>query len=697
MIKKIRANNFLSWEKLEFEIEKGVTLIEGWNHDDNTSEACGKSSIFDALCWGLFGRTGRDINTDEVIREGTKTCSVTIELKDGTKIVRRRNPNKLFIQKPNSEETIIGKDARETQEKIDELVGTNFTIFCQSCYFAQNYPEKFLTASPTDKSAILSKIQNLDIFDQARKKAVNKAKFLDEKLELLKKDIDHQQNILEHRETEKDGILVLKSQFEEQKANSIEKLENRLLEAKQTLEKSQKNLDDYPTTEVLNKKIESLETEISEMSEVKIKIASEIESVDEKANQKTQIQNKVSEKQSQIENESCDITELEEEIEKLKKDEMTDSHPNVRHHLSQIENIENEINNLKNPKDKKCPTCGTILAKSEDNSHIENHILKKVSDLKLAEKAIKVAKEEHLKQNQSTIDTKLKGIESSQKRINELKKEIEDLKEAISKVVIKSVEEYKKDLKKINSLINDKKIKKIEYNNLDRAISELKYSVKASKSEVEELLGDIDDENKKTSEKHDLKIKEIEAKMNETKEEFKKFKVELGEKQTERDNLEILKKSFKEVKQYLFSNLLAELTRRANRYLGEFFEVPIKVKFLVDTQVRGIPKINVSVCLDGKERSLGLYSGGQYKRIQLATDLALSDIVSSRGGKSLGLRIFDESLHNLSDVSRKKVLEILRQYRGSSLIIEHDQIFRTAFDNVKKVELIEGVSKWVGN
>jgi DNA repair exonuclease SbcCD ATPase subunit len=106
-------------------------------------------------------------------------------------------------------------------------------------------------------------------------------------------------------------------------------------------------------------------------------------------------------------------------------------------------------------------------------------------------------------------------------------------------------------------------------------------------------------------------------------------------------------------------------------------------------------KIDVSVSIDGKDRPLGLYSGGQFRRIALAVDLALSDITCARNSNKLNLMILDEYCKDLSEVSMEKVLKLLQSRKGSTILIEHNSIFKSIVNNVFEVELINKVSRRV--
>ena len=73
MFNKIEASNLFSWEKLEYDVSKGISQIVGFNYDDNTSEGSGKSSIPNILCWVLYGKIPKEAKIDDVIREGAKS------------------------------------------------------------------------------------------------------------------------------------------------------------------------------------------------------------------------------------------------------------------------------------------------------------------------------------------------------------------------------------------------------------------------------------------------------------------------------------------------------------------------------------------------------------------------------------------------------------------------------------------------
>ncbi|MEB0029136.1 AAA family ATPase [Undibacterium sp. RTI2.1] len=86
-ITKLNICNFLTIGEASFDLDgRGLMLIQGENEDDTSakSNGAGKSSIVDALCWALYGTTAREVTGDDVVNEtAKKNCSVSVVLEDG--------------------------------------------------------------------------------------------------------------------------------------------------------------------------------------------------------------------------------------------------------------------------------------------------------------------------------------------------------------------------------------------------------------------------------------------------------------------------------------------------------------------------------------------------------------------------------------------------------------------------------------
>jgi DNA repair exonuclease SbcCD ATPase subunit len=84
---RLRAQNFLTLSTATIGLnDRGLNVIQGLNDDDSSasSNGAGKSSLVDALCWALFGTTARGVKGDAVVnRNAKKDCQVVVWMTHG--------------------------------------------------------------------------------------------------------------------------------------------------------------------------------------------------------------------------------------------------------------------------------------------------------------------------------------------------------------------------------------------------------------------------------------------------------------------------------------------------------------------------------------------------------------------------------------------------------------------------------------
>ena len=100
---KLKIENFMSFESAELTLDStGYFIIKGINNnieDSASSNGSGKSTIFEALCWGLTGETVR--GTKEVSNIYTNKGAYvevcfTVD-KDEYTIIRQKDPSSLLF------------------------------------------------------------------------------------------------------------------------------------------------------------------------------------------------------------------------------------------------------------------------------------------------------------------------------------------------------------------------------------------------------------------------------------------------------------------------------------------------------------------------------------------------------------------------------------------------------------------------
>lgn len=160
-------------QSLKLSGDPGLVFVRGINQIEKRlgSNGSGKSSVWDALTWTLYGRTAGGLRNPDVAawKGGKTTAGHTFIRVDDVKhtIARTANPNRLKID---------GVDAG--QEAVDRLIGMDFDTFTQTVLFAQGQP-LFLDMQPRDKMALFSTVLDLDRWDRRSAAASKRVTELD--------------------------------------------------------------------------------------------------------------------------------------------------------------------------------------------------------------------------------------------------------------------------------------------------------------------------------------------------------------------------------------------------------------------------------------------------------------------------------------------------------------------------------------
>jgi DNA repair exonuclease SbcCD ATPase subunit len=600
MIKSIKVKNFQSWSDLEFNIQSGITLLKGYNYDDNTAEGSGKSSILNSICWCLFGEIPKDTKIDDVIKQGEKSCQVSVELFDGTIIERKRKPNDLYMLSSESRSPIRGKDSRDTQKLIESKIGFTYETFLQSVYFAQNSLIKFILLNEDGKGKILSQIANVEAFDNARKKAHEVARECSIKLTVEQNRLNELSHTIKLVSDQINSLRDIRIKFEGERIKTIAQLELK----KEDLKRQVENVGYIPILSAeYYKNLKELKTTADNYRETAFRLKGELSQQAEKQMRKNSLEKEIRESKNEIEN--------------LQKDKDTTS----------------------------CDACGSILHLEAKDKYIaskKEYIQKKTKELQ----SLQFIPTQKLQEEYEFYYTNLKNLEEDLKQIETIELEAKHLKE---KSYMLS-EQYQK----VEEELQLQKTK--EYPDIDKRI---------------ELLQNSLFEHQKSRDDLSIVLKDM---------------------LTKKHMYETIKEGFKEVKSLAFQEALNELNSRTNYYLSELFEQDIHIKFINLSEDGEVSKIQTDLIINQEKRQLGLFSGGQTRRIMLAVDLAISDLIHSRLGKTDKLLILDEYFKDLSDQSMDKICKLLTKITGSVIMVEHNSLINTLATNVVEIEYKNGES-----
>ena len=272
---KLHAENFLSFEEVDFDFSSfgdKTILISGVNRDipnsDGQSNGSGKSTIFQALIFAVYGETLSDGKSAHIRNWncGTKDrVVVTLGVETNGRnyvIVRTLSGKKanselhVFVKADDgTEDEITRSTIAETQKMIETDVvpcGKEGFLRCVVLTADQNY--NFFKLNKSSKNEFFESLFELTAFTEAYNK-------------LHRKTLDDGNTLIAESRTIdqlKDSIAKLERDREEAKKNQSD-----VIEAEKSLADAKSRLSDFENGVSIEERIASIENEARRMAEAK--------------------------------------------------------------------------------------------------------------------------------------------------------------------------------------------------------------------------------------------------------------------------------------------------------------------------------------------------------------------------------------------------------------------------------------------
>ncbi|MET2951267.1 AAA family ATPase [Vibrio owensii] len=612
--------NFLAIGGAELKLnEKGLVLLQGENRDDTSqdSNGAGKSTIADSLSWALYGITARGESGDDVINTTAgKGCRVSVVIEDEDiqwRVSRHRK------HKENKNRLIL--ERLEDGDWKDKTLGTDKLTQEQVTKLIGCSKEVFC-------AAIYAGQENLvdlpAMTDKALKVIVEEAAGIDRLQRgytIATKKSSRAKTVLAEANSAVDGI-----------DSKVVMVDSNITSVKSQAEKW--DLEQEETLNTLTTEVRTLKKELgsaedkdvsAEITQIEAK-AAKVEKAIELANQKSS-DHRVKE------------STLKSETDALKREKgILDD---LESQLSAANAKLTEVSEAESPS---CDECGQEI---DDPDARKNHIkahsrkVKQLTDKVIEQKRVIAGKVKIVRE----LRSELEGVDSASFDTTKYKNALKKLSERKTELTAASTEatKLKEKLKARATLLRDTKAMKNPHTSMITKFEKQKEDLNAERTGAVKKVEQAE---------YDLLVAEGTAKV---------F-------------------SPAGVRAHLLDQVTPFLNDRTSHYLSIMSDGNITAVWTtLAKDSKGTLKEKFSIAVESETggKSFKSLSGGEKRKVRLATYLALQDLVSSRASKPIELLIADEIDQAIDKSGLERLMSILiekAKERGTAIVISHTDL-----------------------
>lgn len=623
---RLALQNFMSFREASIPLdEPGLILIKGQNNTNShyVSNGSGKSSIYEALLWCIWGQTVREYKHDKVVNNKIgKDCMVILEFTDSSGdswlIRRTRNhsdyKNSVALCKgvkwdPKKE----WNDEVKVQAKIDALIGLDFKAFTQTFIFHKEGKKQtpFPIMTDLEQKALLEKLYDLEKWSALEKLTKSRISKGDTKKKEVETKVSQLQNALEYLESEKESLE--QKQLDHKDGIQL-KISNLKIDIKNIeAQESEYNLEDI--RDLLSNYESTLETYKSEACEY---------DTDSLRDKKEDLQEKLSEL-------------------KYDKKDLT----------SKVRNAEKEKEVFETELKGECPKCKQEVSAE----HCEDHL----ADL------------------DEIVTTSSKKIDKITKEVTKLEQSIDDISEEL--------EDIRKKERKRQSKIEECQDKVTKYTKEQSKAETEEATKKSRIKDIKERIEDRKDnlsENPYIAllETKCNELKELTASL----EEAEKKLVKIEKKIAHLSFLETAF-SRSGIPSYLLDDIIPALNNYAQHYSNILTGGTVDIEFSNQTTLKTKEvreKFEVRVTNEAGADSYQGDSSGEKKRIDLCVLFALQKVAMLRSKNNFNLLFMDEIFDSLDTSGVEQAITLLEEEletHPTIFVISHNPELTSFFDN----------------
>jgi len=678
LLKTLTLKNFRKFKDEVIEFPDGVTGVIGLN-------GVGKSTIFEAIAWVLYGSVAARTSSDEIKRQAasdSEICMVKLDFifeEENIKVVRQMKGKNLTTQ---ATMTIDGKVAATGADIVTKFIqkklGMDFKSFFTSIFAKQKELNTLSSMNASERRPLILRMLGIDSLDEVIKEIRSDKKSKDTLIEKLNDDLTDEKGI------DKKTIYQKEVKKKQEKKTQIDK---KIKEKKEKLKNFKKKYDELEKKYKQNKKqYEKLNKEKEELSEKKTlfenkkKIQSELKKIETKINERKEKLESEQKKLKDFKNIETDLKsvemrleDIERHLEKLVKAIEKNKTVSIRskEDLSDVKIKRKEIKKI--GPNAKCPTCKRVL------SDQYNVLLKKFDkELKQIEKELKkYSKEIELREEEKNrIQREQSALRKKRDYLQKKFRKKEGIETTIGHIN-SEIKNDKSDFENKKKILLD--IGKVDFNH--KKYESLKRKVQQVYTDYQDSLELL---NREKDELSDINLglekiqgdkKLIEQEVSNLKEriiELGRFIKKIKQEKNTVKYLGLLSDVMTDFRTFLISRIRPTLSS----YASDFYRRLTNGKY---AEVELDENYNVLIYDQGESFGIERFSGGEEDLANLCLRLAISEVITERAGGIFNFIVLDEIFGSQDNIRRLNIMKAL-----NSLSSKFRQIFLiTHIEDVK--------------
>jgi exonuclease SbcC len=661
ILKSISLKNFRKFKDAFIEFPDGVTGVVGLN-------GVGKSTLFEAFAWVLYGPVATRTGVDQIKREGaapSDPCRVEIEFifdDDTYRVVREMSGKNLSA---SGVATVNGKIAANGAEPISRFIqkklGMDWKSFYTSIFAKQKELNTLSSMNPSERRQLILRMLGINAVDNIITEIRSDAKEKKNLVEKLGLDLVDASGIEKRIVYTQELHLLEKKQKDLEKHREEQKKKRLMIEA--DLQKTKKDYDTKKQSyETICATKEQLEGKKSRF-EKKKSLAEDIETLEKTLQERQEFLQKQTEKLTVFKNLEKDLQMLEQHQEKnhdciqtmVKKQEQN---------RTVMRRLEEDIKDLtikrqhieKMGPDAKCPTCERVLGEQQHKllRVYTGELLKKNHENQKLSEAEKTLTTEHERLSREKQALQKKNIflrsqvvdrERLQTTLRNCSAEIQREK---NKIDIK-----KKEHKAIGVIEFDEKQFLLIRTRVSEAYRSYQSSL-AKLDDIKEKHQSVILEQKEQEGKKNLITQQIKTIQNNIAEQLT-LKKKLEDERQDAQHLSMLSEVMDSYRTYLISQIRPTLST----YASELFDELTDGKY---SQIELDEDYNLLVYDQGQPYSIERFSGGEEDLANLCIRMAISEIITERAGSIFNFVILDEIFGSQDQIRKQNIIKALNRF-----------------------------------